>query len=45
LLGVRVGKLARADAVPGGPEPAPAPAPPHVAEFTPDLFQSLSDGR
>jgi DNA polymerase-4 len=35
LLGVRVGKLARADSV------APAAAPPHhVAEHTPDLFSA-----
>jgi DNA polymerase IV len=43
LLGVRVGKLARADAVPA---PAPAPvqaASPHVAEFTPDLFHPVQD--
>lgn len=33
LLGVRVGKLARADAV-----PAPEPAPSRAAEHTPDLF-------
>jgi DNA polymerase-4 len=35
LLGVRVGKLARADEVPA---PAPPPARHHVAEPTPDLF-------
>lgn len=43
LLGVRVGKLAPADAIPAAAEPAPTP--PHAAERTPDLFQSLSDGR
>jgi DNA polymerase-4 len=37
LLGVRVGKLAKADAIPA-PTAAVSP-PPHVAEFTPDLFQ------
>ena len=37
LLGVRVGKLARADALPVGPV-APPPAQPTVAEQTPDLF-------
>lgn len=37
LLGVRVGKLARADAA-GDAAPAPQAAP-RVAEFTPDLFQ------
>ncbi|MGV3495079.1 MAG: DNA polymerase IV [Ramlibacter sp.] len=42
LLGVRVGKLAPADAIPAA---EPAPTPPHAAERTPDLFQSLSDGR
>jgi DNA polymerase IV len=37
LLGVRVGKLSRVDAQrPAAPAPA---SPPHVAEFTPDLFQ------
>lgn len=39
LLGVRVGKLARADAIPATPAPPPAEAP-RVAEFTPDLFQA-----
>jgi DNA polymerase-4 len=39
LLGVRVGKLARAGAA---EVPAAPPAPPHVAEFTPDLFQEAS---
>ncbi|RYF14696.1 MAG: DNA polymerase IV [Comamonadaceae bacterium] len=38
LLGVRVGKLARADAIPQTAAPAAAEAP-RVAEFTPDLFQ------
>jgi DNA polymerase-4 len=42
LLGVRVGKLAKADAIPG-PAPAVAPEPLHVAEFTPDLFQAMRD--
>jgi DNA polymerase-4 len=37
LLGVRVGKLARSDALPVGPM-APPPAQPTVAEQTPDLF-------
>jgi DNA polymerase IV len=37
LLGVRVGKLARADAMAQAPAAPPVPA--HVAEFTPDLFQ------
>ncbi|HEX7890993.1 MAG TPA: DNA polymerase IV [Ramlibacter sp.] len=42
LLGVRVGKLAKADAVPDST--APATAPEHqVAEFTPDLFHG-ADG-
>ncbi|MBC5781943.1 DNA polymerase IV [Ramlibacter sp. USB13] len=36
LLGVRVGKLARADAIPAQPEAAPA-----AAEPTPDLFHGL----
>ena len=35
LLGVRVGRLARADEIPA---PAPPPAGHHVAEATPDLF-------
>jgi DNA polymerase-4 len=38
LLGVRVGKLARADAVPAAPAGAAA-APALAAEHTPDLFQ------
>ena len=37
LLGVRVGKLARADALPVGPIATP-PAQPTAAEQTPDLF-------
>jgi DNA polymerase-4 len=37
LLGVRVGKLARADAVPATSPPLP-PATPVAAEHTPDLF-------
>jgi DNA polymerase IV len=42
LLGVRVGKLAKADSVPDSN--AAAPAPEHqVAEFTPDLFHG-ADG-
>jgi DNA polymerase-4 len=41
LLGVRVGKLARADALPA---PAPAPAP-IAAEHTPDLFHDLQQPR
>lgn len=43
LLGVRVGKLAKADAVP--PPAATQPAAHHVAEHTPDLFQDLQDAR
>lgn len=41
LLGVRVGKLARAGAEPEPVAEAPAPA---VAEHTPDLFQGLHAG-
>jgi DNA polymerase-4 len=41
LLGVRVGKLAKADAIPAIAPPAVAS--PHVAEFTPDLFQATRD--
>jgi DNA polymerase-4 len=37
LLGVRVGKLARADALAAAAAPD-APAAPHAAEHTPDLF-------
>ncbi|HEX2544543.1 MAG TPA: DNA polymerase IV [Ramlibacter sp.] len=40
LLGVRVGKLARADELAKAP-PAPAKAPPIVAEHTPDLFHEV----
>jgi DNA polymerase-4 len=39
LLGVRVGKLAKADAVPV--EAPPPTAPPHVSEQTPDLFNTV----
>jgi DNA polymerase-4 len=39
LLGVRVGKLAKADAVPV--EAPPPAAPPHVSEQTPDLFNTV----
>ncbi len=39
LLGVRVGKLAKAGEVAAGPVPPQAPAPPpRAAELTPDLF-------
>jgi DNA polymerase-4 len=38
LLGVRVGKLARADELPQ----ASPPVPPHVAEHTPDLFAAAA---
>ena len=41
LLGVRVGKLAKADSVVAPEEPAPAIA----AEHTPDLFQAVDAGR
>ena len=43
LLGVRVGKLARADAAPAPARPAVPAAHPHVAEFTPDLFHPMQD--
>jgi len=39
LLGVRVGKLARADAVGAAATPEPDAAPPRVTDSTPDLFQ------
>jgi DNA polymerase-4 len=44
LLGVRVGKLAKADAVPATAPEAPA-APPLAAEHTPDLFHGLPAAR
>jgi DNA polymerase-4 len=44
LLGVRVGKLSRADALPAGPV-APQPAPPIAAEHTPDLFHETQAAR
>jgi DNA polymerase IV len=46
LLGVRVGKLARADAVASGAAALPdgQAAVPHVAESTPDLFQDSRSG-
>jgi DNA polymerase-4 len=44
LLGVRVGKLARADAGPLTPV-APSTAPPLAAEQTPDLFQDALPAR
>ena len=44
LLGVRVGKLSRADALPAGPV-APQPAPPIAAEHTPDLFHDAQAAR
>ncbi len=44
LLGVRVGKLARADAIPGT-APEPAAVPPVAAEHTPDLFHEIQGAR
>ncbi|NNU42156.1 DNA polymerase IV [Ramlibacter montanisoli] len=44
LLGVRVGKLAKADAVPATAPEAPA-APPLAAEHTPDLFHGTQAAR
>ncbi len=44
LLGVRVGKLAKADAVPATAPEAPA-APPLAAEHTPDLFHGIPAAR
>ena len=44
LLGVRVGKLAKAQAIPAMRASA-APEAPHVAEHTPDLFQDVQDAR
>jgi DNA polymerase-4 len=40
LLGVRVGKLARADEAAEAASPAPAPGAPRVEDHTPDLFGS-----
>jgi DNA polymerase IV len=42
LLGVRVGKLARADS-PKASKAQPTGTPPHAAEPTPDLFEAASD--
>jgi len=44
LLGVRVGKLSRADAQAAGTA-APVPAPPIAAEHTPDLFHETQAAR
>ena len=44
LLGVRVGKLSRADALTAGTA-APVPAPPIAAEHTPDLFHETQAAR
>ena len=43
LLGVRVGKLLPAGAASAAAPAAATPAPPHVAEFTPDLFHPMQD--